>query len=319
MGKQSAHKPRQQGNSSGRMPAYFPASGSPAGPLAAEQPAANMAPNRQREADSPAGERRDEMARDSDLAESGDAWITRRDLAAVSTELKQHISTLLEGSLNSITGQLKALNDSLKAVAETADRAFEMAATHEKAVKDLTSNEKTLKDRLTILELKSRALNIKFRGVPESPDINSNLPSFISSWLESIVNLEGDRRLVMNAAFRLGAASLAKPNYPRDILVVFQSAKDKEAVMAVARHQRALKYKNHNVLALLDLPPDVLSKRKMMKPITDQLKSKNVRFRWSATSDVIVVKDGAQFRAEDIPSGRTLLDALDISLPPTPP
>lgn len=301
------------------MPAYFPTSGSPAGPTTPDQPASNMAPRVVREEGSPAAEREDSMARETGREECEDSRITRGDLMAVSTELKQHISSLVEGSLQTINAQLKALNDSLKTVADTADRAFDLATAQEKAVKDLASADKAIKDRLTMLELKSRAQNIKFRGLPESPEINGNLLDFMTSWLDSLRG-EGDgRQMTLNAAFRLGAAALAKPNYPRDILVVFQSVKDKEAVMTLARHQRVLKYKKYSIIALLDLPADILAKRKMLKPITDQLKSKNIRFRWSAISDIIVVKDGAQYRAEDVPSGRTLLEALEISLPPTPP
>lgn len=77
--------------------------------------------------------------------------------------------------------------------------------------------------------------------------------------------------------------------------------------MNVARRLGTLKYKDHKIIALLDLPPEMLAKRKTLKPITDQLKNKNVRFWWSAMSDVIVTRNGAQYRAEDIPSGRTLL------------
>lgn len=166
----------------------------------------------------------------------------------------------MEGSLQTINAQLKALNNSLKAVADTADRAFDMAAAQEKAVKDLASADKAIKDRLMILELKSRALNIKFRGLPESQETNSNILDFMTSWLASLRSEGEGRQMTLNAAFRLGAASLAKPNYPRDILVVFQSAKDKEAVITMARYQRVLKYKNHNIIALLDLPADILAK-----------------------------------------------------------
>lgn len=60
---------------------------------------------------------------------------------------------------------------------------------------------------------------------------------------------------MITAAYRLGAASLAKPNFPRKILVQFQSIKDKDLVLAAARRQGALKYKDCSILALLDLPP----------------------------------------------------------------
>lgn len=201
-------------------------------------------------------------------------------------------------------------------VANTAGRAYEMAATNEKTIAQLQASEKALKDRLSVLELKSRALNIKFRGLPELPEINTNLTSFMETWIASFIQSEGgEPSLAIAAAYRLGALTQAKPNFPRDILVQFYSAKDKDAVLSATRRQRSLHYKEHTILALLDLPPEALTKRKLLKPITDQLKSKNVRFRWSPTSDVIVARNGAQYRAEDVASGKTLLEALELPLP----
>lgn len=83
----------------------------------------------------------------------------------------------------------------------------------------------------------------------------------------------------------------------------------------MARSTRSLAFSGSKILVVLDLPQEVLLKRRGMKPITDQLKSKGIRFRWSSSSDVVVVKDGAQYKAEDLASGRTLLAALEISLP----
>lgn len=71
------------------------------------------------------------------------------------------------------------------------------------------------------------------------------------------------------------------------------------------------------MLVFLDLPPDVLLKRKTLTPITDYLKAKNIRFRWSATSDIIVIRDGTQYKANNVTSGRTLSAALDLPLPPS--
>lgn len=256
------------------------------------------------------------VMRSADSANSGDAAVTREDLIAVSNDFKQHISSLLQANLEPIQSQLKTLADSVKEVTNTAGRAYEMAATNEKTIAQLQTSEKALKDRLSVLELKARAMNIKFRGLPELPEINTNLISFMSTWIASLTQSEGGEPSPMiAAAYRLGAISQAKPNFPRDILIQFHSVKDKDAVLAVTRRQRSLKYNDHTILALLDLPPETLAKRKLLKPITDQLRSKNVRFRWSPTSDVIVARNGAQYRAEDVSSGRTLLEALELPLP----
>lgn len=70
--------------------------------------------------------------------------------------------------------------------------------------------------------------------------------------------------------------------------------------MSLARSQGTLKYKEHKIFAPLDPPPKILMKRKLLKPITDQLKNNNIRFRWSPKSDIIVARNGAQYRAGSV-------------------
>lgn len=77
----------------------------------------------------------------------------------------------------------------------------------------------------------------------------------------------------------------------------------------------SLKYEDHTIQVFLDLAPDVLAKRRVLKPITECLHSNKVRFPWSPTSDIPVFKDGCQLRANDLSSGKDLLAALLIRPP----
>lgn len=76
-------------------------------------------------------------------------------------------------------------------------------------------------------------------------------------------------------------------------------------------------YKDSKILVLMDLRPDILNKRKLLKPITDHLEVKNIHYRWNAVSDIIVAHDRTQYTADDVASGRTLLAALNLPLPPS--
>lgn len=89
------------------------------------------------------------MAQSMEAEGNVDSLVSQNDLIAESNDLKQHITAFLESNLNKLNGHLKTLNESLKEVADTADRAYEMVGTHEKTVKDLETSEKALKDRLT--------------------------------------------------------------------------------------------------------------------------------------------------------------------------
>lgn len=187
---------------------------------------------------SPAEIRQEAMVQPVEAAETagrGEQQITRNDLTAVSTDLKHHITSLLESNMENINSQLKSLSDSMKGVADTANKTYEMAAANIKAVEDIKTSKKSLKDRLSVLELKSRALRLKFRGFPELAQINENLLNFMTNWIASLLQQGEGVSSIITAAYGLGVASQARPNYPRDILIQFQHLKDKEMVLSLAR------------------------------------------------------------------------------------
>lgn len=152
--------------------------------------------------------------------------------------------------------------------------------------------------------------------MPETPELNSALLHAIMTWITPLLHLEWNISPTITSAYRIGAASSIRPNFPCDIILQFLYAKERDVVLHLARRGGALSYLGSNII-VLDLPQGILLKRKSLKPITDQLKSKNVHFRWNNVSDIVVVKDGTQYKAEDLASGHTLLATLDISLSPS--
>lgn len=119
------------------------------------------------------------------------------------------------------------------------------------------------------------------------------------------------------SAYRVAPATSIHPNFPRDIVIQFLYAKEREVVLFLARKIDSLNFHGAKVTVLLDLPQEALQIRKSLKPIMDQLKAHNVRFRWNAASDIMVFKDSTQYKADDQASGNTLLAALNIPLQPS--
>lgn len=245
--------------------------------------------------------------------------LSRADLDALGADLKQHFAALIEQKLDQkldqklspLTQELKALKTSITEIKSTASKAYDLASALEQRVSGAETAEKHLRERIAWLETRARSLNLKVRGVPESADLNADLASNLALWLASFLNLGADRAPTIAAAYRVGPASAAKPNYPRDIILQFMFSKEREAVLQAARSVSQIQFKGTTIMFLLDLPPEILLKRKMLRPITDQLKGKKIRFRWNAASEIVVVRDGMQFKAGDLESGRHLLDALN--------
>lgn len=263
------------------------------------------------------------MADDTQAVSPEGAQISRTDLEALGTDIKQHFATLIEQKLDKkldqklapITQELKSFKATMSDIASTANKAFEMASALENRVNEAEGAEKHLKDRIAWLESRARALNLKIRGVPESADLNSNLASTLSTWLSSFLNLGTERAPTIVTAYRVGPISAIKPNYPRDIILQFMFAKEREAVLQAARSTSQVQFKGTTILFLLDLPLEILLKRKTLRPITDKLKEKKIRFRWNAASEIVVVRDGMQLKVGDLETGQHLLETLNTEDP----
>lgn len=292
MGKNSANKARPSLKGSGSLPDYFN-------------------PSETRSSTGRDAEDEGKMAPGADT----DPPLSRQDLLDLGADLKSHFASMIAQKLSPIAQQLSDLASALKEVSSTAENAMELGLTLQEDTKSLQRAEQQLFSRVAVLESQARSSNLKFRGLPESADLNSNLPSRLATWLASALDLEGGVAPTILSAYRLGPLSAARPGFPRDVIAQFLYPRSRNAVLQVSRSKGPLRFEEQAIQVLLDLPPETLAKRRLMKPITECLHRSKVRFRWSPTSDILVYKEGRQLRAEDISTGKDLLSALSIPLP----
>lgn len=303
MGKGTVNKAKAGQKGTGPLPGYFHPPETRTSAEAGPPDGTKMAPERGR------------AETEEDAAPSAMA-ITRQDLFDLSLDLKSHFEATIAQKLTPVMQQLTELSSAMKDVSRTADAAMDLGLALQEDSRNLQQAEHRLRICVTMLESQLRAANLKFRGFPETPDFNNNLASSLATWLASILHLEdGVAPSILNA-FRVGPQSTARPNYPRDIVAQFLYPRSRNAILKRARSGGAMKFENHNIQVLLDLTPETLAKRHILKPVTEALRDSNIRFCWSPVSDVLVFRDGRQLHAEDVESGKNLLRALSIRLPP---
>lgn len=292
MGKNSGNKSRPSLKATGSLPDYFSPPETRSSLEAGPMDKGKMAPE-----------------------STGIASLTKQDLLNLGADLKSYFKASIAQELSPISQQLSELSSALKDVASTVDTAMEMGLSLQKSTRQLQRSEQQLSARIAVLETQARATNLKFRGLPESPELNGNLLSPLVSWLASVLKLEEGIAPTILPAYRLGPLSAVRPNFPRDVIAQFLYPRSCNAILKAARANGPLKFGDHTIQVLLDLPPEILLKRRLLKPITECLHHHKVHFRWSSTSDVLVYREGRQFRAEDIASGKSLLQSLGIHLP----
>lgn len=118
------------------------------------------------------------------------ALLTKQDLHNLGADLKSYFTLLIAQKLSPISQQLLELTSALKDIASIADMAMELGLTVQEDTKQLQKSEQQLLARIAVLETQARATNLKFRGLPESPDLNGNLVSSQASWLASVLKLK---------------------------------------------------------------------------------------------------------------------------------
>lgn len=129
-------------------------------------------------------------------------------------------------------------------------------------------------------------MNLKFCGFPETAEFNNNLTSSLATWLSSVLQLEDGVSPTILHAFRLGPLAAAHPNFPRDVVAQFLHPRSRDAILKCARSGGHMKFDGRIIQVLLDLTPDVLTKRHTLKLVTDTLRDNHVWFRWSPMSDI---------------------------------
>lgn len=152
--------------------------------------------------------------------------LTKSDLADIKEDLRQHLTNIIDKKLDPMMAQISALSATLKDVADTADAVYVESEKNGGQIKVLKASERQLKDRIAWLEQRSRALNLKVRGVPESTETNRDLLNTITSWLTPLLKTEGTTSVTITSAYRVGPAKSIHPNYPRDIVIQFLFAKE---------------------------------------------------------------------------------------------
>lgn len=216
MGKNSGNKSRPSLKGSGSLPNYFNSSESRSLPATDRSEDGKMAPN---------------------YPEGASVTKPRADL-------KSFFDSRIAQQLSPITQQLSDLMSTLKEVSSTADAAMEIGLPLQEDNKRLHLSKQQLTSRIVLLETQARVTNLKFRGFPESSELNANLLFSIASWLATILRLEDGVAPTILAAYRLGPPSAAHPNFPRDVIAQFLYPHSCNAVLQAARATSPLKYED---------------------------------------------------------------------------
>lgn len=243
---------------------------------------------------------------------------TKADVRALSgrlDNLEQGLLSKLTELLQPISAKLEQLNLNIQKVAGVAEAAMELSLTHKDDLKYLQEAETKHSEQLAILSNRQRFFNLKFRGIKESAETDTELNIYMSSWLASVLNLEGECAPLLTQSYRLGRANNPVRSLPRDIISTFADIRTKNRVVEEAKKKGYILHYQEQVQVFQDLSPETLQKRKELKEIVASLREANIRHRWASPLKLQVLHNGKAYFIQSEEEGYEILTYLNIATP----
>lgn len=229
------------------------------------------------------------------------------------SEVETKLSKSMETALFPVLLQLTEIQTSLKKNAGGRDCHGMGMALQEESWAHLEEIA-ILKDKFMTFAASQRESNIKFHGIDDSQENNTDLIILMGHWLATELSLEPKIFPVITKAYHLGAFWPGRP-VPRDIVVSFADQCTKHHIQNLAREKNGLFYKEEKILVFRDLPPEALSVRKALKPTTTKLQLAKIKYCWYTPGKLVVHHNHKPLYAWDEDSGQELFLTLGIDVP----
>uniref|UniRef100_A0A8C5R5T1 Uncharacterized protein n=1 Tax=Leptobrachium leishanense TaxID=445787 RepID=A0A8C5R5T1_9ANUR len=164
------------------------------------------------------------------------------------------------------------------------------------------------------LDNRGRRNNIRVRGLPEPPlGETENVTLTVQTLFNELLQRSPDTPLHLDRAHRALRARGAPNSAPRDVICRVHHFTLKEEVMKAARNMPSIVFDDHTVELFQDVSRSTLTARRELKPITDQLRARSIRYRWGYPFALHVRVDNRSLSIsvpEDVPD---FLQALELS------
>uniref|UniRef100_A0A803KDQ1 L1 transposable element RRM domain-containing protein n=1 Tax=Xenopus tropicalis TaxID=8364 RepID=A0A803KDQ1_XENTR len=200
---------------------------------------------------------------------------TKQDFLDLATQIK----TTLKEEVGDLKAEITALHSKTadiehraESVENTLESLLTVTESQSRAIQLLTR-------RVEDLDNRGRRCNLRVRGLPESID-QPILKQTVQAIFNDILGQQPANDLQIERIHRALRPRGLPTEKPRDIICCLLSYTKKEDILTKARQLKVVKYGNTEIAILQDLSWFTLQQRKLLKPLTDMLKERQILFRW---------------------------------------
>uniref|UniRef100_A0A8C5MJD9 Uncharacterized protein n=1 Tax=Leptobrachium leishanense TaxID=445787 RepID=A0A8C5MJD9_9ANUR len=161
------------------------------------------------------------------------------------------------------------------------------------------------------LDNRGRRNNVRIRGVPE-PEDTEDIPLTLRTLFNALLERPPDTPILLDRAHRALRPRGAPSAPPRDIICRIHHFPLKEEIMQAARKKRSITHDGHAIEVYQDLSRFTLQARRHLKPITDVLRDRDIRYRWGYPFALTVRRDNQLMTIMEPGDVPEFIRALDL-------
>ncbi|KAM3843895.1 uncharacterized protein M6D78_002048 [Vipera latastei] len=169
---------------------------------------------------------------------------------------------------------------------------------------------------LSLVQFHQMQYAVRIRGLKEN--IKEDLKQLISEALEAVLGQPASEiKGCMDKVFRVNSWIARQRKLPRDVVVYFAKRETRDEVIQAAYDTKVV-VADQEVLVLKEIPPKILRRRKDFAFLVQELKQRDIRFRWEIPVGLVAMHEGKRYRLVTVTQARdfynNVLKATPLSL-----
>lgn len=234
---------------------------------------------------------------------------TKNDIA----EMFARLETFIRAETDAIRGDMGHILRRVEEAELAVESQRSEIGTLRSQLEEIQREQRDLRYKLEDQENRSRRKNLRIRGIPEPQGEGEDLQEKINQIFGGLINLE-DKPVKLDRVHRLRKPAQISRETPRDVIVRFHNYQDKEKIRTSSRNNHALKYGESSLQIYPDLANETRARKRVLRPLLDLLKAREVHYSWGFPACLIGKKDGRSATLRFPEETQNFCRKLDIPL-----
>ncbi|KAM4034711.1 uncharacterized protein ACNLHF_021392 [Anomaloglossus baeobatrachus] len=162
-------------------------------------------------------------------------------------------------------------------------------------------------------ENRERRNNLRIKGLPETV-VNEALTPALLSIFSDLIDTDPVPQIELVRAHRSLRPRPRQEEPSRDVICRFMDYRIKELILKKAREAGTVKYEDSEIRIFQDLAATTLTKRRILKPFTEELRQRQFPYRWLYPFGIAITAKGKHYQGKTSGEIRQICEDLGITL-----